>query len=66
MSSSRLVLLCKKIIKPSSPTPLSHRIHKLSLTDQMGTHSYMEALLFYPKQNTTTSMPKTNEDIPNY
>ncbi|KAG5569870.1 hypothetical protein H5410_059636 [Solanum commersonii] len=56
MSASRLVSLSRKIIKPSSPTPLSHRIHKLSLMDQMGTHSYMAALLFYPKQNTTTSM----------
>ncbi|KAH0709962.1 hypothetical protein KY284_011389 [Solanum tuberosum] len=58
MSASRLVSLSRKIIKPSSPTPLSHRIHKLSLMDQMGTHSYMAALLFYPKQNTTTSMPE--------
>ncbi|KAK4343507.1 hypothetical protein RND71_036601 [Anisodus tanguticus] len=55
MAASRLVLLSKKMIKPSSPTPLSHKIYKLSLMDQMGTHSYMPFSFFYPKQDTASS-----------
>ncbi|MCD7457965.1 hypothetical protein HAX54_036712 [Datura stramonium] len=43
------------MIKPSSPTPVSHRIHKLSLMDQMGTHSYIPISFFYPKQDTASS-----------
>nr|ARR28781.1 acylsugar acyltransferase 2 [Hyoscyamus niger] len=59
MAAPRLVLLSKKIIKPSSPTPLSHRIQKLSLMDQMGTHSYSPFSFFYPKQDTASSPEPT-------
>nr|AOR06332.1 acylsugar acyltransferase [Petunia axillaris] len=56
MAASRLALLSRKIIKPSSPTPLSQRIHKLSLMDQMGTHSSAPFVFFYPKQETARSL----------
>ncbi|XP_009588593.1 acylsugar acyltransferase 3-like [Nicotiana tomentosiformis] len=59
MAISRLVLLSQKIIKPSSPTPFSHRIHKLSLMDQMGTRTYMPISFFYPKQDTAISLEPT-------
>nr|ART34012.1 acylsugar acyltransferase 2 [Salpiglossis sinuata] len=59
MAASRLVLLSKKMIKPSSPTPISHRIHKLSLMDQMGTHSYVPFSFFYPKQDAASSLEPT-------
>ncbi|OIT37557.1 PREDICTED: acylsugar acyltransferase 3-like [Nicotiana attenuata] len=59
MAISRLVSLSQKIIKPSSPTPFSHRIHNLSLMDQMGTHSYIPFSFFYPKQDTASSLEPT-------
>ncbi|XP_059285342.1 acyltransferase Pun1-like [Lycium ferocissimum] len=54
MAAPRLALISKKIIKPSSPTPLSHRIQKLSLFDQLNPCSYMSLALFYPKQCNST------------
>lgn len=50
MAASRLALISKKIIKPSSPTPLTHRIHRLSIFDQLNPCSYMALAMFYPKQ----------------
>nr|UTN00742.1 inositol acyltransferase [Solanum quitoense] len=57
MVASRVALISKKIIKPSSPTPLSHRIHKLSIFDQLNPCSYMAFSLFYPKQYNRTDLP---------
>lgn len=50
MAASQLALISKKIIKPSSPTPLIHRIQKLSIFDQLNPCSYMSYGLFFPKQ----------------
>ncbi|MCD7447794.1 hypothetical protein HAX54_035271 [Datura stramonium] len=54
MAAPRLALISKKIIKPSSPTPLSHRIQNLSIFDQLNPCSYMSLAMFYPKQYNRT------------
>lgn len=54
MAAPRLALISKKIIKPSSPTPLSHRIKNLSIFDQLNPCSYMAFAMFYPKQYNPT------------
>ncbi|KAK4713914.1 hypothetical protein R3W88_019821 [Solanum pinnatisectum] len=61
MAASRLALISKKIIKPSSPTPLSHRIKKHSIFDQLNPCSYMSFGMFFPKQyNPTLSVDPTH------
>ncbi|MCD7458610.1 hypothetical protein HAX54_038657 [Datura stramonium] len=42
--------LTEKLIKPSSPTPSTHRLHKLSLLEQAQTHTYVPIGLFYSKE----------------
>ncbi|KAG5596372.1 hypothetical protein H5410_037604 [Solanum commersonii] len=54
MAASRLALISKKIIKPSSPTPLSHRIKKHSIFDQLNPCSYISFGMFFPKQYNPT------------
>nr|WES72145.1 acylsugar acyltransferase 2 [Solanum nigrum] len=61
MSVSRLVSsVCKKIIKPYSPTPISHRCHKLSYLDQMIGGVYLPFAFFYPKLSNTWSNKPSN------
>nr|AUG68754.1 acylsucrose acyltransferase 2 [Solanum habrochaites] len=60
-SVSRLVSsVCKKIIKPYSPTPISLRCHKLSYLDQMVGGIYLPLALFYPKLSNTWSNKPNN------
>ncbi|XP_059301924.1 acyltransferase Pun1-like [Lycium ferocissimum] len=42
-------IISKKIIKPLSPTPSTQRLHKLSLVDQVVSHSYIPLVFFYTK-----------------
>lgn len=62
MAASQLALISKKIIKPSSPTPLIHRIQKLSIFDQLNPCSYMSFGMFFPKQynHISTILEKVN------
>ncbi|CAN4104519.1 unnamed protein product [Withania somnifera] len=51
MASAQLkTLLSQKYIKPSTPTPLTKKWHKLSLIDQALTNIYMSSALFYTKE----------------
>ncbi|KAK4720941.1 hypothetical protein R3W88_011174 [Solanum pinnatisectum] len=60
-SVSRLVSsVCKKIIKPYSPTPISLRCHKLSYLDQMIGGIYMPLAFCYPKLSNTWSNKPNN------
>ncbi|KDO46444.1 hypothetical protein CISIN_1g037811mg [Citrus sinensis] len=43
----QLDIISKNIIKPSSPTPLHLKTHKLSLLDQLAPNNYTSLLLFY-------------------
>ncbi|KAK9201043.1 hypothetical protein WN944_016244 [Citrus x changshan-huyou] len=43
----QLRIISKKIIKPSSPTPLHLKTHKLSLLDQLAPDIYTSLLFFY-------------------
>ncbi|WMV38668.1 hypothetical protein MTR67_032053 [Solanum verrucosum] len=62
MASPQLDLISTKIIKPSSPTPLIHRIQKLSIFDQLNPCSnYMSFGMFFPKQyNPTLPVDRTH------
>ncbi|NP_001313020.1 salutaridinol 7-O-acetyltransferase-like [Nicotiana tabacum] len=44
--------LCEEHIKPSSPTPLKHRNHKISFIDEIIPHSSIPLILFYNKNET--------------
>ncbi|XP_004243889.3 acylsugar acyltransferase 3-like [Solanum lycopersicum] len=48
-SISRIVSMSKKIIKPSSATPPSHKRHNLSLLDCYANNEYASSVMFYPK-----------------
>ncbi|KAH0650723.1 hypothetical protein KY284_030635 [Solanum tuberosum] len=48
-SISRIVSMSKRIIKPSSPTPCSHKRHNLSLVDCYANNEYASTVFFYPK-----------------
>ncbi|KAJ0086059.1 hypothetical protein Patl1_09411 [Pistacia atlantica] len=48
-------VISRKCIKPSSPTPLHLRTHKLSLLDQYVPPIYVPMVFYYPNQDTNLS-----------
>ncbi|KAL9431673.1 hypothetical protein AB3S75_026800 [Citrus x aurantiifolia] len=59
----QLDIISKEIIKPSSPTPLQLKTHKLSLLDQLAPDIYTSFLLFYddpPRVDDKTSTSTNN------
>ncbi|CAI9099862.1 OLC1v1036744C1 [Oldenlandia corymbosa var. corymbosa] len=44
-------IISKELIRPSSPTPLEKKDHKLSLLDQFSSHYFIPILFFYQKQS---------------
>ncbi|KAJ8554171.1 hypothetical protein K7X08_024849 [Anisodus acutangulus] len=65
--SSKLLatVVSKKIIKPSSPTPSTHSLHKLSLVDQGFSNLFMPLAFFYPKKlvDTISGGPKQISEL---
>lgn len=55
MASSRILSISKRIIKPSCPTPSSHRRHNLSLLDCFAHGEYAPIVFFYPKPTLTAN-----------
>nr|GMC90228.1 acylsugar acyltransferase 3-like [Ipomoea batatas]GMD24941.1 acylsugar acyltransferase 3-like [Ipomoea batatas]GME08953.1 acylsugar acyltransferase 3-like [Ipomoea batatas] len=53
IASPPLSISERLIIKPTSPTPSSLRLHKLSLLDQALTSMYIPLVFFYPNNNHT-------------
>lgn len=53
IASPPLSISERLIIKPTSPTPSSLRLHKLSLIDQSLTSMYIPLVFFYPNNNHT-------------
>ncbi|KAL4012402.1 hypothetical protein IC575_029504 [Cucumis melo] len=48
INSLKIEIISTETIKPSSPTPSTHRHHKLSFLDQFAPASYTPLLFFYP------------------
>lgn len=48
---SRVQVIHRETIKPSSPTPLHPKTHKLCLVDQLSPIMNVPLLLFYPHSN---------------
>ncbi|TMW91778.1 hypothetical protein EJD97_013909 [Solanum chilense] len=44
----KVEILCKKLIKPSSPTPSHNQCYKLSFFDQIAEREHIPIVLFYP------------------
>ncbi|KAH0663161.1 hypothetical protein KY284_028092 [Solanum tuberosum] len=57
-------IISKKIIKPFTPNPSTHRWHKLSILDQCLTHFYMPFGFFYPK-NQVNDIPNGPKQLSN-
>ncbi|KAK3001914.1 hypothetical protein RJ639_020740 [Escallonia herrerae] len=49
----RVEIVSRETIKPSSPTPKSRRIHRLSILDQVVLNLYVPVVLFYSDPSTT-------------
>lgn len=47
----KVEILCKKLIKPSSPTPSQNQRYKLSFFDQIAEREHIPVVLFYPYNN---------------
>ncbi|TMW85620.1 hypothetical protein EJD97_022799 [Solanum chilense] len=61
--SPSTLLISQKIIKPSTPTPPTKKLHNLSLIDQAIANIYIPFALFYTKQQ-LNSIPKSPSQIP--
>ncbi|GMN53165.1 hypothetical protein TIFTF001_022303 [Ficus carica] len=59
--TTKIEIISRKIIKPSSPTPKNKRKVKLSLIDQTYTPSYVPMILFYntPSKGYSNSLEKS-------
>nr|BDW80095.1 BAHD acyltransferase [Arnebia euchroma] len=62
MSSSRLQLISKKLIRPSITTQPRLRNHKLSIMDQLMTSTYIPMVFFYPNQENNTSSSSSSNN----
>lgn len=49
----KVEIISKEIIRPSSPSPKSHKSHKLSLLDQKAPNCYTTFVLFYHKNSSS-------------
>ncbi|XP_015060775.1 acetyl-CoA-benzylalcohol acetyltransferase-like [Solanum pennellii] len=59
----KIEILCKKLIKPSSPTPSHNQCYKLSFFDQIAEREHIPIVLFYPYNNNNTNSPTIDERL---
>ncbi|XP_055824626.1 stemmadenine O-acetyltransferase-like [Solanum dulcamara] len=50
----KIAKICEVVIKPSSPTPIELREHKISFIDEIIPHSSIPIILFYKRSETIT------------
>ncbi|KAJ0025543.1 hypothetical protein Pint_09251 [Pistacia integerrima] len=55
MMTMEAEVISRECIRPSSPTPLHLKIHKLSLLDQYVPPIYIPVVIYYPNQDTNLS-----------
>ncbi|CAI9304089.1 unnamed protein product [Lactuca saligna] len=58
-------IVCREIIKPSSPTPSHLKTYNLSVIDQIIPHAYMPMIAFYPNTSIYRSSHDKTHDLKN-
>lgn len=61
----KINVVCKHVIKPSSPTPSHLREYKLSFIDEIIPHSYFHVIMYYsiPQKNISQNIKHHQEEI---